>query len=333
VTTSPAGTARASAGVLGMNGTTTLFGSGLSNTQARSGVRIDAGCWFDPAGESGVEFGAFTLESAGASFFASSAGQPILARPFTDATTGNATASLIAFPGVSSGSILASDSGRNFLGFNADFRQNVTKSPWCRIDVLMGYQFLRYDERLRIAETALPTSAPFVAGTTVQSTDDFSTENIFHGLDLGLRTEFRYEALSLELLGKVAVGHVSRNVGIVGAQVVVVPGAAPAFNEGGLLALSSNIGSHKTTTWTSAPQLGVNLGWQVNPNVRVYTGYSVLWWVSVARPGEQVDLEINPGLVPPATGAAAGSPTRPAFLAQTSGLWVQALDLGVEVKY
>ena len=54
--------------------------------------------------------------------------------------------------------------------------------------------------------------------------------------------------------------------------------------------------------------------------------------MNVVRPGEQVDLGVNPGLIPPAN-AAAGSPSRPAFLGVTSGVWAQTLSFGMEVKY
>ena len=144
--------------------------------------------------------------------------------------------------------------------------------------------------------------------------------NLFNGLDLGVRTQFRYDAWSLELLGKVAAGPVQRTVSILGTQTVSVPGAAPVVSSGGLLALSSNIGSVTTHTLTAVPEFGVKLGWDVTPHVRVVTGYSVLWWLNVVRPGDVVDVGINPGLIP-RPNPAAGSPSRPAFIGRTSDVW------------
>ncbi len=262
----------------------------------------------------------FALESSTQAFGASSNGAPILARPYFDVTAGAQASALVAFPGVSNGSVGVSDSGRNFVGINADFDGNVMDNSRCRIDALIGYQFLRYDERLGIVETIVPTSGPFAAGTTLTSRDDFATMNIFNGLDLGFRAQFRYDAWSLELLGKVAAGSLNRTVSVLGTQQTSVPGAATVASPGGLLALSSNIGTVATHTLTTAPEFGAKLGWDVTPNVRVFTGYSVLWLLNVARPGEQVDVGINPGLIPPA-GPAAGSASRPAFLGQTSSVW------------
>ena len=47
VTTSPAGTARAGAGVLSSPGTVTLFGDSTANSDWRSGGRVQAGFWLD----------------------------------------------------------------------------------------------------------------------------------------------------------------------------------------------------------------------------------------------------------------------------------------------
>jgi hypothetical protein len=332
VTTSPAGTVRTAAGVLGAPNTTVLFGVGPENNGLRQGVRADVGYWFDPDHQWGVEGGMFALESTTESFFASSNGDPILARPFFDVTTGAQSSALVAFPGVSTGSIAVSDSGRNSVGINGDFTANVMETDSCRIDALIGYRGLRYDERLGVVASTVPTSGPFAAGTTVVSNDSFTTMNIFNGLDLGVRTEFRFDAWSLQLLGRVAAGPVQRTVNTLGTQTVTVPGAAPVVGAGGLLALSSNIGSVATHTLTAAPEFGVKIGWDVTPHVRLYSGYSALWWLNVVRPGDVVDVGVNPGLIPPAT-PAAGTSSRPAFIARTSDVWAQAFSFGMEVRY
>ncbi|HVS35234.1 MAG TPA: BBP7 family outer membrane beta-barrel protein [Gemmataceae bacterium] len=332
VASSPAGTARASAGVLGTPGVVTLFGGATADNSTRQGARFDVGYWFDANRQFGIEAGMFALESDTEAFGASSNGAPILARPYMDVTTGNAASALVAFPGVSTGSVGVADSGRNFVGVNADLAGNCIDMPDCRIDALIGYQGLRYDERLGVTQTIVPTSGPFVAGTTILSSDAFATKNIFNGLDLGFRSQFRYDAFSMDLLTKVAAGPLQRNVTILGSQTVTVPGAAPVVSTGGLLALSSNIGSFTTHALTAAPEVGVKFGYDVSPHVRVYGGYDILWWLNVVRTGEQVDVGVNPGLIPPAT-AGAGSPSRPAFTGVTSSIWAQTLSLGLEVKY
>jgi hypothetical protein len=86
VTTSPAGTPQATAGVLGQNTTTVLFGDKNVDGGYRSGVQLGAGFWIDPERTVALDLGVFMLESRNALFFAGSQnGNPILARPFTTA--------------------------------------------------------------------------------------------------------------------------------------------------------------------------------------------------------------------------------------------------------
>ena len=202
----------------------------------------------------------------------------------------------------------------------------------CRIDALIGYQFLRYDERLGIVETIVPTSGPFAAGTTLTSRDDFATMNIFNGLDLGFRAQFRYDAWSLELLGKVAAGSLNRTVSILGTQQTSVPGAATVASPGGLLALSSNIGTVATHTLTTAPEFGVKLGWDVTPNVRVFTGYIglVVAERGAARRAGGLRNQPRPDS---ADGPAAGQPVAARFPRTNFQRLAQTLSFGLEVKY
>ena len=106
ITTSPAGTAAASAGVLGLPTTTVVLGNQDVNNQARSGGRFQLG--YHGTGETstiGVEAGVWWLQEQNTSFLANSNGSTILARPFIDAATKTPVATRIAFPGISSGFI------------------------------------------------------------------------------------------------------------------------------------------------------------------------------------------------------------------------------------
>ena len=210
-------------GVSRNEGTKVLIGGGRIDTGARSGARADFGYCFDQADGLSVEAGFFVLGSGNASAFASSDGSVILARPFTDVTTRLPNSSVVAYPGVSSGSVLVTESG-DFFGYNADLSQSCPLGTWGRVDALLGYQFLRYDEGLNVGESVNTISGPFAAGTNILSEDGFSTRNIFNGVDMGLRGEMWNGPLPVEVLGKVAVGSVSRTVGISGTQTVTVPG-------------------------------------------------------------------------------------------------------------
>jgi hypothetical protein len=332
VTTSPAGTPQAAAGVLGMSTTTTLFGDSRVNGDARSGIRLGAGFLIDPSWPLGVEAGAMMLESQATGFSAASDGTRILARPFTDATTGLPTSVLIAFPGSSSGSVNVLVRSGNFYEAHLDLTETAIDKGWFRLQSILGYRFYRYDEGLHIGQTINPIGAAFVPGTQLSAVDDFVAKNEFHGCDLGFRAQFPWQSVTMDLLGKVAVGNLHRVVSINGSTVTTVPGNAPVTQQGGVLALSSNIGTFSKNDFTIFPELGINLSWQVRPNLRLRGGYSALILTDAVRAAGQVDTTLNPNLFPSAVPGQAGA-NRPAFILNRQDVIIHNLSAGLEFRF
>jgi hypothetical protein len=331
VTASPAGTARASAGALGFPTTTVLFGGNTVNEEGRPGLRLAAGYWFDDARTLGLEAGGMFLASRATGFAANSDGSTILARPFLDVTTGLPSSVLVAFPGNSAGAIEVNDRSGKFYEAHIDFAENVVDDGWIRIDALLGYRFYRFEDSLRINQAILPNAAVFVPGTQFLGTDQFSATNEFHGGDFGIRTQLNWGDLSLTLLSKLAVGNVARDVVIGGGTVTNVPGLAPVFQVGNVLALPSNIGVFHGSDWTILPELGATVSWQVVPSVRVIAGYTALWLNRIARAADQADLTLNPALFLP--GAIPAPTDRPALLLPRWDSWLQTVSVGVEFTY
>jgi hypothetical protein len=330
VTTSPAGTPRGMAGAFGP-ATSTLFG-GAVNDDSRTGFRSELGYWFTPSRILGFEAGTMVLESQSTLFSAASNGNPIIARPFIDANTNTSQAVLVAFPGTSTGGVDIRASSGNFYEAHFDFTENFLDKGWVRGNALLGYRFFRYNEGLHIRQTLSPSDPSFALGTQIVAVDDFNTRNEFHGGDLGLRFQFFWESFSLDLLSKVAIGRVHRFVGISGTQTTTVPGSPPLTQNGGVLALSSNIGTHEATDATVLPEFGVNLIWQARPHIRLRAGYSLLLLSEIARPGDQVDITLNPNLFPTAAQSPTG-PGRPIFFPERRNFSVQSLSFGVEFTF
>jgi hypothetical protein len=336
VTSSPPGTSIANAGVIGTPGTVVLFGDDRVNDDLRSGGRITAGWWLDACQHTGVEASFFMLESKAKNFVASSAGVPILGRPFVDATTGQPAAERVAFPGDVAGSLDASATSGSLLGAGAWLRCNLCRGCWWRLDGLAGYRYLRLSDRVDVFERLVstnpdnPNGVPF--GTQIGLEDHFATANNFHGFDTGLEGEVRCGGLALQVLGKLAVGGTFETADIQGNTTVAFPGSSPAVSPGGLLAVASNSGHHTGGAFSFVPELGVRLGYLLGPDCRLSVGYSLLFWTDVVRAGDQVDLAVNPGLIPPVTHPV-GGPQRPAFEFQRTTIWAQGVDLGLEFRF
>jgi hypothetical protein len=337
VTTSPPGTPLPQAGVLGAPGTTVLFGGSDVDSGVRSGGRFAVGAWLNDCQTFGVEGGAFFLEDKAANFSAASGGTPVLARPFLDATTNRQASELVALPGLLSGSISASASSTGLVGADALLRCNLCCGCDYRLDVVGGYRFLRLADHLGVREDVVstnPASPSFIVpGTAITVADQFDTHNEFHGGDVGLRGEVRRGAWVLRGLADVAVGDNHQVVDVNGFTTVSVPGfPPPVTNVGGLLALPSNIGRQSRDRVAVIPVFGAQIGYQLTQHLRAYAGYTFIYWNDVVRAGDQVDLAVNPNLLPPATQPVVG-PLRPAPRFENTSFWAQGIDLGLELRF
>lgn len=348
VTTSPAGTSRTDAGVLGESGTSILFGGGTVNEGWRSGGRLRFGVWLDPRYTWGLEAEYFQLQDESTSFAASSTGSPILARPFFDVLNAQESSELVAFPNTLSGSVLA-DASTSFhsAGLRGLYRicgHDACQGGPCgnggccqpqpvgcayRVDFLLGYRYLRLDDNLTVTENleSLQTANP---GSFVVN-DAFDTENRFHGLELGTQWTMQKARWSFEVLTKMAIGVNQQQVDIAGSTTITEDGD-PVTSTGGLLTQRSNIGSYSQEEFSVVPELGLNLGYSITPRLRAIAGYSLIYFPNVVRAGDQVDLDVNTNFLPPETTPFTG-PLRPSFAFDTTDFWAHGFSLGLDYRF
>jgi hypothetical protein len=334
VTSSPAGTPRSMAGVLGAPGTTTLFGNDSIDMEARSGARFTLGVWFDPNQTVGLQGSGFFLGDRTVNFTAGSPGMPILARPFVDATTGLEASELVAFPGVISGAVVVRAESQ-FHGADLDLRANLWNGCCWRFDLLGGVRYLGLDESLLIAEnlTAGPASGG-LAGSNIAVTDSFLTHNTFWGGELGMDFELKRGRWSFDILGKVALGDTREVVKINGSTSLQAPMGMPTVSMGGLLAQPTNIGNFSRDRFAVAPEAGVKVGYQVTDWMKLSVGYTFLYLSDVARPGNQIDRVVNTTQLPSQLGGGMlVGPPRPSFVFKGTDFWAQGLTVGLELRY
>jgi hypothetical protein len=124
----------------------------------------------------------------------------------------------------------------------------------------------------------------------------------------------------LTWLAKLALGKTFTNTGITGETVVAVPTVGTFTSVGGFLALPTNIGSYETSRFTVASELGGNVSYRISSNLRVFAGYSVLYWTGLIRPGGTIDTTINPNVLPNSgVGGAARRDRNPSSTPRTTG--------------
>lgn len=354
VTTSPSGTPRAEAGVL--PAAEILFPTDDVLQNERFGGRVRAGMWLDPCQRKGLEIDYFGLSRESATYSAPSGefGNPIFARPFFNVNPRDAAdvldpparedAELVSFPNDLRGTVTVGVHSE-LHSVAPHFRFNLCCKNWCwqdpcnpcnsypgssRLDFLVGYRYIGLKEGAWISEdlTSLDLDDP----GDFDINDRFDTYNDFHGFDLGVVWERHHTRWFIEAMGKIALGSNRQVVDIFGTTVFTAPGGAPVTGTGGLLAQRTNIGRHTRNDFTAIPELGFTLGYHVTPRLSLTAGYTLLYWGRVVRPGEHIDLDVNPDLLPPERVPFEGA-LRPRFVFNDTDFWAQGFNLGLDYRW
>jgi hypothetical protein len=339
VTTSPNGTSRANAGVLGVPGTSTLFGGGLNNSGI-SGARISFGKWLDCYPGHAIEGDYWGLTTQNNGYFASSNGNPILARPFFDINNATESSELVAFPSLLRGSVLV-DPVTRVQGAGLRKRWQLCGcldcdpcDPCCctgwNVDVTAGYRFMRLDDSLGIREDLVSTDQSNPGAFVVQ--DQFATKNIFNGAEVGTVLGGRSGRWSYDLLGRLAVGNTHSQVRIDGFTDITPVGGSTTRSTGGLLTQRTNIGVYQRDALAVIPELGATVGWQLNGVWRLTCGYTFIYWSNVVRAGQQIDRDVNTNLLAPEASPFSGN-LRPRFVMNDTDFFVQGINVGLDARW
>lgn len=346
-------------GILGDDDTRILYGGDKILDDIRSGLRLTLGTWLDCNRCYGIEGDYWYLGEKDASFLAESDenGSPALFRPFNNVNPRNddgsfdpparADAELVSLPDVLQGGVRV-DAFSELSGAGIRFRRRLCCNTSCvsycdaccqerviprstRLDFLIGYRYMRLREGLSVREDltsllSMPDEGSF------DIVDAFDTTNNFNGVDLGVMWERTWGRWSLEMLGKLALGNIEQIVTINGQTTIANSLNADGQYVGGLLAQRTNIGEYKRDVFGVLPELGVTLGYQVSCNWQISAGYSFLYLSRVARPGDQIDLDVNPDLLPPELDSFEGL-ERPEFVFRDTDFWAQGLNFGLQCRW
>jgi hypothetical protein len=326
--------AQGQAGVLG-GPTRVLFGGEEVLDDGFSGGRLQFGLWLDRCHTWAVAAEYFELGSRTQSFSGNSNAYPVLARPFFNTLTGQQDSQLVSYPNFATGNLNAQATS-SLVGGSFHLRHQTGCGSGCgrgllcdgcsmfhsRTDTLFGYRYLQLDESVSIAENLVGTGP----GQSFRINDRFRTFNQFNGFDMGMAYNRQRGCWSADLLVRLAIGNTRQRVDINGNT--SINGAAA--QQGGLLAQTTNIGSYSRDQFTVLPEFGAGVGYQLTHNLRLKAGYTLIFWSNVVRPGDQIDMDVNPNLFPPAV---SGGTSRPQFQFVDSDYWVQGVNLGAEYTW
>jgi hypothetical protein len=309
-----------------------LFGNDNLDGESRTGFQFRGGFWLDSCATCGIEAGGLFLNGVTDRGRAGGAPGAIIGRPFFNALTSAPDFEIVSVPGAVTGGAAIDAAAHALCGADIAFRHALCCDCRGRLDWLLGYRFLSFDDAVGAFEDIRPTTAPFTPGTRFGVADGFTATNRFHGLLVGLTGEYQFNSWYVQGRGAISLGDTSRRVTIAGATSIQSPPLPPVLSPGGLLALSSNSGTVSESERTLVPELSARLGYQISSNMRIYVGYSFLLWPGVFRAANQIDPVVNPALLPPVQAPVAG-PLRPLFPDRQNSHWVQGISIGLESRF
>lgn len=327
---------RSEAGVL--PGATVLYGGGDILDDSRAGGRLRFGFWLDRCHTVGLAAEYLELERDSEGFSASSTGDPILARPFYNVTTGMNDSELVAFNdgstaltgNVSVQSYTELVGGSVHVRFLRDCDEGCRQWLFCgcrdhyctRSEFRIGYRFMELNEGVSIHEDLLSTG---INPGTFDINDAFDTENRFNGLDLGWSRRIVRGYWTVESLIRLAVGNTNQIVRVNGSTSI---NDGPA-QSGGLLALT-NQGTFEQDEFGVLPEFNLTLGYQLTDHLKASVGYTGIYWSNVVRPGEHIPTAVNPDFLPPAV---SGTDAYPGFAFNTTDYWAHGITYGLEYRW
>lgn len=333
-------------GVLGQATTRTLFGGDDVLTDNFDGGRLRFGVWLDKCHTWGLGAEYFSIGSESEGFSQTSTGDPTLSRPFFNTETNQEDAQLVAFPGIVTGNVTATATSR-LSGAGVHLRhlrnccEGCTSGLFCgcaghfcsRTEAIFGYRGLQLTESITIQEDLVSNDTGNPGSFDIM--DRFETRNQFNGFDIGWLNRRTRGFWTLDTSLRLAIGNNKQTVRVNGSTEITDPSATPNVQtfEGGLLTQNpGNIGVFERNEFAVVPELGATLGYQLTDHLRATIGYTFIYWSNVVRPGDHIDRDVNPNLIPPQVPPIAGA-ARPGFEFDTTDYWVQGLSFGGEYRW
>jgi hypothetical protein len=332
--------------ILDSPGTSIVLGNNQVDNMWRAGGKFTLGAWLEPSHCFGIEAVYLFLPNGSKSALVSSSGEPgtgFFGVPYFDVLTVAENAYRLANsdPLIDDGAYagLAKYKVQNSLqSLEINGRSSYDNNFAYQIDFLGGFRYLSFDEQFTFT-----TLSPYIAIPTdiFNTRDVFKVRNNFYGAQFGMGIGCAWECISIHLEGKIAFGATCGRVDIAGGlstnEFNSVPNTGRPINfEGGLFALSTNIGRHDKTFFTYIPEISINLGYIMMENLRFNIGYTFLGVSQVLRANEQIDRSLNttqsPAIAFVPVPELVGDPS-PVPLSITRNFWAQGVNVGLEFRF
>jgi hypothetical protein len=323
-------------GLYGAPGTNVLLGGGTVDTNPNPGLRLSL--TYVPNQKTGIDFNWLYVRERTTTDGVSSSGllgSTDLFVPFFNPARNAEDGTELSYSPLYSGSA-TTQLTNSMMGAELNVNWPIAAAaPW-DIRVFGGFRWWRLKEKYAIT-TSSPNNAPQPEDIWMTS-DTFDATNNFWGGQVGARGAYRQDKWLLSGAAQVALGGMVQKVGVNGYLVTndFTNYASTQQFAGGYFALPTNAGTYSRTVFAAVPELRLNIGYFVTPTTTISIGYDVLYASNVARPGNQMNRNINPTQAVSYTGeppAILDGPAQPTFGWSGSSFWAQAVSIALHIRY
>lgn len=352
VTTGPAGAGAAfpDAGAIGTPGTAVLLGGADIDYGELHGARLTVGAAL--RGNVGVEVSGFFLGRTTYNADLASSATTALFTPLNVVGVGEVGVPIGLPAGAFGLGILPALPGTVNFSSSTELWGAEANAVWGvggRFQVLAGFRYLDLQEDAQMtAVLSTPPLGGLIGGLplgalSLATFDNFATRNQFYGVNLGGKVSFGSDALSADIIGKVALGTMQQRVSANGSLALGLPvGGVPLAitAPGGRFVQSTNGGSFDKDDFCAVPELEIRVGYRVTSWLRATIGYNILYISDVVRPGEQIDRTLSLGSVPVIQAIQAfgplgglGGPGSPVMPLESTDFWAQGVNFGLHASW
>lgn len=371
-------------GALGQANTRVILGGRSLDGDPHSGGRFSAGWWLDADSGIGIDGNYLFLATRTARASVATSGLPggpdvavpifdvsgiaglsgvpgetifILPGPFPGYIVGSSAAQVAAFQGAFQ---IASSS--RLQGAEINGTALLDRRGGLRFDGLAGFRWLQLVEDFSFAGQSSGVTGSLASGQFYNIRDQFGTRNNFYGGQLGFRARYEMDRFSVQAAARIALGATQQVAQVSGGGqttggnlFISTSGTANRVLPGGIFTQPTNIGHFERDVFAVAPEVMLDLGYQITSAIRVSVGYTFLYLSDVARPGDQIDRAVNitrtaladasratlgTGTGPIAFGHSGSGlsprpfgPVTPAFRFHDDSFWAQGIHFDLAFEY
>lgn len=269
--------------------------AGRSAGRFNAALNLVVGHWFDEANTRGIE-GSFFSRDASETISVAAPGAVVLLPP---RGRGRGEFQILGFPSVSLVSAFPVTFDTYFATVDVNYRHRLYCSENARLDATVGYRYAFLGDDLYLGEHSDDGDA--------YRWNRASVSNNFHGAQIGVAGEARANGWYVSGSAKVALGATTSDVTTTGVFI-----GAEGLAGNGYRRLAGLTWAEQTS-FAVLPSFNVQVGRQLTPHIRLFTGYSFAYLSRAARLGDAL------------------SPSSPPL--NVTDFWVQSISLGADFRF